>query len=377
MPWSAPTVSELRTALVHAVRTANRSVTEVCRDFGVSRKTAYKWLARHDADPDDTLHDRSRRPHGSPERTPSPLEAAVLQVRDRHGWGPRKIVAYLHNHHQPAPPVRTAAAILRRHGRIAPPTPPTEARQRFERPQPNQLWQLDFKGYLWIARQKIHPLTVLDDHSRYLLAARPCTDLTMDTAWKILWQLFGDVGLPDAILCDNAFSTHNPGIPSVSWFDAQLMRLGIRPLHGRPYHPQTQGKVERIHGTFVRDLWPTIRRDCLAHFAADLTRWRREVYNTIRPHEALGDLPPISRWRPSPRLRPARLPTVAYPAGATLRKVAATGDITWHCVRILVGRGLTGEWVRLDPVDHDLVVRYADYEIRRLPLANLTVGGML
>jgi transposase InsO family protein len=374
MPWSAPAVSELRTALVHAVRTAQRPVSEVCRDFGVCRATAHKWLARHDdAQP---LTDRSRRPHASPARTPAELEAAVLAVRDQFGWGPRKITAYLKNHGQPTPPVRTAAAILARHGRIATRTPQPEATQRFERPTPNELWQLDFKGFLWVGRQKVYPLTILDDHSRYLLAAEPCTDQTMATAWAVLWRVFGEVGLPEALLCDNAFGPHAP-TPSVSWFEAQLLRVGIRPIHGRAYHPQTQGKVERVHATLVRELWPRVRRDTLENFAADLTRWRIGVYNAIRPHEALADQPPVTRWRPSRRARPAVLAKVEYPAGSVLRKVSSTGEITWHCARILVGRGLTGEWVRIEEADADLVVRYAEYEVRRVPLANLNSGGML
>lgn len=377
MPWSTTPVSELRTALIHAVRTAGRPVAAVCRDFGVARKTAYKWLQRHDAQPQQPPYDRSRRPHRCPHRTAAALEAAVLAVRDRYGWGPRKIVAYLRNQQQAAPPIRTAAAILRRHGRIPVPTPQPQAVQRFERSTPNELWQLDFKGFLWVGRQKVYPLTILDDHSRYLLAAQPCTDLTMATAWTVLWRVFGEVGLPDALLCDNAFSSHSAGAPSVSWFEAQLLRVGVRPLHGRPYHPQTQGKVERFHGTLVREVWPWIRRDALEHFAADLGAWRVGVYNSVRPHEALGDRPPVSRWCPSRRPRPATLPAVTYPAGSVLRKVASTGDITWHCARVLVGRGLTGEWVRLEESASELVIRYSDHEIRRVALANLALGGML
>lgn len=185
MPWSTTTVSELRTAFAHAVRTAGRSVAQAAHDFRISRKTAYKWLARFDAR--EPLADRSRRPHHAPARTAEPLEAAVLAVRDQYGWGPRKIVADLRNHHQPAPPTRTAAAILRRHGRTTPaPTPEPPADQRFERPEPNQLWQLDFKGWLEIDRQRVHPLTVLDDHSRFLLALRCCPDQTHARVWAIL-----------------------------------------------------------------------------------------------------------------------------------------------------------------------------------------------
>src|SRR5690606_12897603 len=181
-----------------------------------------------------------------------------------------------------APPVRTIAAILARHGRTRPaaaePGPPP---QRFERPRPNELWQLDFKGPLEVARRRVTPLSVLDDHSRYLLCLRPCTDMTHATVKAILWEAFGDVGLPEAPLCDNAFSTAGNSGVGLSGFDAWLIRLGIRPAHGRPYHPQTQGKVERFHGTPEAELWPHVRRDTPEHFAADLEAWR-PVYNAIR-----------------------------------------------------------------------------------------------
>ena len=163
MPWGTNTVSELRTAFVHAVRTVGRPVARAAEDFGISRKTAYKWLARFDAH--ESLADRSRKPHRSPARTGDEREAAVLEVRDRFGWGPRKITAYLKNHDRPAPPARTAAAILRRHGRVVPAPEPQEV-QRFERPEPNELWQLDFKGYVEVERRRVYPLTILDDHSR-------------------------------------------------------------------------------------------------------------------------------------------------------------------------------------------------------------------
>lgn len=155
------------------------------------------------------------------------------------------------------------------------------------------------------------------------------------------------------------------------------MRLGIRSLHGRPYHPQTQGKVERIHGTFVRELWLRIRRDTLEHFAADLEQWRVRVYNAVRPHEALGDRPPVSRWRPSCRMRPERLPAVEYPLGATVRRVASSGDITWRCARILVGGGLSGERVQVEETEYELILRYGVFEIRRVTLSQLVMGGML
>src|SRR5262249_22742882 len=129
--------------------------------------------------------------------------------------------------------------------------------------------------------------------------------------------------------------------------------------------------------TLVRELWPSVRRDRLEHFAADLGRWRCEVYNMIRPHEALGDRPPITCWRPSRRARPSTLPKIEYPRGALVRKVASTGDIAWRGTRILVGRGLTGEWVELEPTEQELVLRYGRHEIRRVALANLGLPGRL
>jgi transposase InsO family protein len=377
MPWETSSVSELRLALVHAVRLAGLPAAETARRFGVSRKTAFKWLARYDSEPHVPLDNRSHRPRCSPHRTPEPLEQLVLQARDRWGWGPRKLHALLRRDGHTPPSVRTIAAILKRHGRIrsaAEPgnTPP----QRFERDTPNELWQLDFKGPLEVARRKVTPLSVLDDHSRYLLALHPCTDMTFATVQGLLWNLFGDVGLPEALLCDNAFSTAKNSRVGLTSFEAWLIRLGIRPTHGRPYHPQTQGKVERLHGTLQRELWPRIRRDSHEHFAADLDAWR-PVYNCLRPHEALGDDPPICRWRPSPRRRPDRPPEARYPAGSLLRRVGQVGEVTYRCARIMVGRGLAGETVRIKDCGAQLEVFYCDHRIRSLATTQLNRGNML
>jgi len=377
MPWSTNTVSELRMTFVHAVRTAGRSVTQAADDFGISRKTAYKWLARYDAQ--QSMHDQSRRPHHSPNQTADSLEAAILAVRDQFGWGPRKIHAHLANNQQPTPTIRTIANILRRRQRIPSPDKPQPTDcQRFERGTPNELWQLDFKGWIEIQRQKVSPLTILDDHSRFLLALQPCTDCTMTTAWNVLWNTLGEYGLPEAILCDNAFGT--PGSPDsrgVSWFESRLLRLGIRPIHGRPYHPQTQGKVERLHGTLVREVYPRLDTSCLVAFTAGLDQWRQNVYNPLRPHEALGDQTPLSRWRPSLRPRPSQLPEVVYPPGSVLRRVGSNGLFEYRRSRILAGQGLSGEPVRVEESDGWVVVFYGSKEIRRIPLDNLTHTGIL
>ena len=353
MPWGTTTVSELRTAFAHAVRTAGQPVTHAATVFGISRKTAYKWLARFDDQ--QSLHDHSRRPHTSPTQTRSELEHAVLGVRDQYGWGPRKIHAYLLSQGQPTPAIRTIADILRRYQRIAPPKPTDEvpAPQRFERDQPNELWQLDFKGGIEIARVRVSPLTILDDHSRFLLALRPCTDLTMNTAWNVLWDTIGEYGLPEQVLCDNAFGTPGtPHSPGISWFQSQFQiqsQASVSLAGGWPLHPQTQGKVERLHGTLVREVYPRLDLTSLAAFTAGLDRWRQTVYNPLRPHEAIGDQPPMTRWRPSRRPRPTVLPSVEYPPGSTLRRVGSNGLFEYRrAARILAGQGLAGEPVRVE-----------------------------
>src|SRR5689334_20581342 len=245
MPWKVTPVSELRIALVHCVRTLGRSVAQAARDFDVSRKTANKWLAVYDADPARPLLDRSRRPARSPHKTDDALQQLILDTRKQFNWGPRKIHAYLLTRQHELPSIRTVASILKRNGCVDPPTQPPGDLQRFQRPAPNDLWQIDHKGPIQVERRKLLPLSILDDHSRYCLAFEPLEDRTMARAWTVLWNVLGDVGLPNSILTDNAFNTMGIDRPvGLSWFDARLIRLGIRPIHGRPYHPQTQGKVE-------------------------------------------------------------------------------------------------------------------------------------
>ena len=371
MPWSTNTVSELRTAFAHAVRTAQRSVTQAANDFGISRKTAYKWLALFDDK--QPLADRSRRPHHCPARTSDQLEVAVLAVRDQFGWGPPRsspTSATRTSRHCPSallpPSFRGTSASRKARTR--------GGRPALERSEPNQLWQVDFKGYIEVARTKVYPLTVLDDHSRFLLALGCGADVTMARAWNILWNVFGEYGLPEAILCDNAFGSSGMG---VSWFEARLMRLGIRATHGRPYHPQTQGKVERLHGTLESEVFPRLPRDDRAAFEAGLDRWRREVYNVLRPPEALGDVAPACRWRPSPRVRPQVLPAMEYASGVTLRRASSGGVIRWCGAKLLAGCGLVGEWVRVEQTGASVELWYGPYRIRQIPLDQLQNPGLL
>jgi transposase InsO family protein len=378
MPWKDLPVSELRAVFVHQAAVLGRSVAELCREHGISRKTGYKWLARYHEAPGEPLVNRSCRPRHCPRQTSTEVEAQVIEIRRRFGWGARKIRALLRRQGLVMPTIAATHAILRRQGLIvATPVAAASPPQFFERAQANELWQCDHKGPLEVERRKVYPLSLLDDHSRFAFALRPCLDLTMTTAFAVLWDVFGEFGMPEALLCDNAFGTRWEKPQTLSWFDAQLIRLAIRPVHGHPYHPQTQGKVERFHGTLEREVWPHVRRDTLEHFTEDIDRWRMEVYNVLRPHEALADQPPISRFRKSPRPRPDRMPPVEYPVGSTLRKVSTSGDVRWRNCRILAGRGLVGELVRIEEREHEMAVFYAWKEIRTLPYEQLKGDNML
>ena len=205
----------------------------------------------------------------------------------------------------------------------------------FERSRPNALWQLDHKRAVhgrWSRRSV--PLVVEDDASRYLVGLRALPDKGLASTWEALWGMFGEFGLPESVLTDNDGVFHGRRGPSQ--FEARLMRLGISVLHGRPYHPQTQGKVERLNGTLELE----VLRDGVFRSAADLQAGYdafRERYNFERPHEALDLAVPASRYEPSRRVRPARVPPMEYAPGAVLRRVQKDGWISWRGWAISVG----------------------------------------
>ncbi len=195
--------------------------------------------------------DRSRRPHHTPQRTPGVMEAAILGVREAHPtWSGYKIKANLKRKGWEGLPAHsTITEILRRYGKIDPEESlKHRPQQRFEMEQPNQLWQMDFKGHFAINAGRCHPLTVLDDHSRFLLGLRACPDETHQTVTEQLSAIFRQYGLPERMLMDNGSPWSDGRSHPHTAFGAWLMRLGVEVSHGRPFHPQTQGKDERLHG---------------------------------------------------------------------------------------------------------------------------------
>src|SRR5262249_18423537 len=236
-------------------------MSELCQRFGISRKTGYKWIRRFQEGGTKNLEDRSRRPRSSPRRSSQELEVKVVRLRRKHrAWGGRKIRRRLEDlGEKKVCSASTITAILRRHDLIEPIASVQRGKmERFEYPVPNDLWQMDFKGHFALRLGgRCHPLTVLDDHSRYALVLKSCGDERTATVRGHLTQAFERYGLPRRILCDNGapWGTSGQGgwdhwTPLSLW----LMRLGVGMIHGRPYHPQTQGKEERFHATLNAEL---------------------------------------------------------------------------------------------------------------------------
>lgn len=205
MPWNEVTTVKLRTEFVRLAQSEGANISRPCQRFQISRKAGYKWLARFRCDGDSGLGDQSRRPTVSPGRIPHDVEAEVLRLRQQHpAWGGRKIHARLvalDRKNVPAP--STITVILRRHGRIEPDLATPRALSRFERDRHNELWQMDFKGHFPTASGRCHPLTVLDDHSRYCVGLHACPDERGETVQAPLTTIFRCFGMPERILCDN------------------------------------------------------------------------------------------------------------------------------------------------------------------------------
>lgn len=299
------------------------------RQYEIDPKTGRKWIARYREGGVAAVKDRSRRPGTSPRHTSAAVEAAVVALRTAHPtWGGRKLEARLEAlgvAGVPAP--STITGILRRQGLIDPATTRPQAYGRFERATPNELWQLDFMGHKPIVVGRVHPLSVLDDHSRFGIGLFACAHERSDLVQAHLTACFTQYGLPWAILADNGptWGSSHPG--AITWLEAWWMRLGIRVLHGRYRHPQTQGKVERWHQTIGTAVFQFgLFRD-LVETQTALDRFR-QGYNTERPHEALGMAVPASRYQPSPRPYPETLPDIVYSDDCTVCRVHHSGTIS-------------------------------------------------
>ena len=379
MPWREVTAMSERSEFLGFVTQGDLTMSALCERYGVSRKTGYKWLRRARESGLEGLADHGRRPHNSPLRTSPELEALICDLRSQHPvWGGRKLHHLLRRDglaRVPAP--STITNILNRHGFLSPERRTERNWQRFEELRPNALWQMDFKGHFPTAEGRCHPLTILDDHSRFNLCLAACSNERADTVQEHLTNICQRYGLPDRLLMDNGSPWGSTEAHPHTKLTAWLIRRGVTILHGRPYHPQTQGKEERFHRTLsVEVLARRPSWHSLAEVQHAFDGWRN-VYNLRRPHEALGHTVPASRYQPSAQPFPSCLPPIEYAPGDQVRKVDKEGHISFRGQPWLVSRAFIGEPVALRAVgDGVWDMYYCHQKVGRIDAAKSDPGSV-
>ena len=378
MPWLETDVRDQRIQFVIAASRPDANLTRVCAAFGISRKTGYKWLERQTAAGSvAALADHSRRPHRSPQRTSAAVTARVIAVREWYGWGGEKLAVVLAAEGITLAP-RTIDRIVAREGLTRADVAPAAAPRRFAHAAANDLWQLDAKGHYPLGRRRrCHPLSVLDDHSRYAVGLYALPTLHGTGVRAALVDCFERYGVPTAMLMDHGspwWATRNEaGLSALSVF---LLKQGIRLRHGRVRHPQTQGKVERFHRTLGERLrWWGVPQD-LAGFRHAFGEFREE-YNHIRPHEALGQEPPALHFQASRRVyRPDPDPW-EYPSGSDVHRVDHNAMISYAGRRFFIAEALIGEPVACLRLEGRVLVVFRDMFVRELDLRSGRTRSLL
>jgi putative transposase len=357
MPWKTVSLLKARQRLVEAVLSRRKTVQDLGRQFGVSRKTAYKWLQRFRVSGIKGLQDRSRRPARSPRKLSAFWVRQIADWRRRRPhWGAKKLRQQLRRQ-QPrraAPSARTIQRWLKALGWVRPRPARTPAGPALPHPglteptRPNQVWTVDFKGHFRTAdgvRQE--PLTIRDLFSRFGLALRLLPNQDDGHTRRVMMKVFRQRGLPDAIRVDNGAPFAGKGALGLSRLSVWWMRLGIRVEFTRRARPGDNAAHEQFHGCYQRE----VVAQGGPHRAAmqrPSDRWLAR-YNQERPHEALQQKTPADVYRPSRKVYPAKLPALTYPAGWEIRRVRKHGDIKWQGRLRFIGRAFVGETIGLKP----------------------------
>jgi transposase InsO family protein len=340
------------------------SMTELAAQYGISRKTGYKWVERYEAARPGALHERSRRPHGHPATTAPDLVDALLRVRRRHPrWGAKKLLATVRRQEPTAawPSRSTVCDLLRRHGVVVP------SRRRRAVPhgthrlapltRPNGTWTTDFKGEFRTGdRVYCYPLTLRDGFSRYVLRCDALRSRSTALTRACFERAFRDYGLPDRIRSDNGEPFASPALGRLSRLNVWWIRLGIVPERIALGHPEQNGSHEQFHAVLKAET----ARPPAAHRRAQQQRFRRfcREYNEERPHEHLGDRPPATAYQASARSLPARLPPLQYAGHLEIRRVGSNGCVGWRGRPLFLTEVLVGEDVGFEEVDEGIWTLY-------------------
>ena len=352
MPWKVMSLMSERHEFCQIALQQGNNFHVLCKRYGISRKTGYKWLKRYRTQGYDGLRDISRKPHRIPDRTDQEIEDIVVHIHHQYpSWGPRKLHALMKQElvKDICPSLSTVTRILKRYGLVREVETPVdyESVEHFERPFPNDLWQMDLKGPLRFPDgRKVYAVGILDDHSRYLVGLHMIADATDDSVLDCWIDAASHYGLPAATLTDHGAQFRMVDEAS-SAFRVHLWACGVRHTQGRVAHPQTQGKIERF--------WRTLNTEVLrCHSYGDLTSWQscfddwRHVYNHVRPHQAIGDIAPARLYIRS--LRAYKTPDQRERTGeldSVYRRVSPRGQLSLSGKRFIIGRGFRGWTVEL------------------------------
>jgi transposase InsO family protein len=361
MPWKEVTPMSSKLEFVQLALMKTEPFSTLCTRFNISRKTGYKLLNRYVEEGSSGLLEKSRRPHSIPHKTDALLEEKVIKTREwKKTWGGRKIRRHLLNEGETNVPAEsTITDILRRHGYINEEEAIKHyAYKRFEHEAPNDLWQMDFKGHFEFGEGRCHPLTILDDHSRFSIGLRACRGERSITVQNHLINVFRRYGLPHRMNMDNGTPwACTKGALRYTALSIWLIRLGIKVSYSRIRHPQTNGKDERFHRTLKNELLQFHYFKTLEQTQKYFDVWRNE-YNCLRPHEALQLEVPSQRYTISKRTFPEQLPPIEYPEQDTIRKVDTVGKISYKNQDYFISQALKGEYIALRELEEDKVGVY-------------------
>lgn len=366
MPWKETCAMKERLQLVSLYETGTYTVTDLAQHFRVSRKTVHKWLGRFADEGVSGLDERSRAPHRRPKATPTSVVLAVVRAKEAHPtWGPAKLRPSPDEAPEIAeawPAVSTCGRILGLHGLVT-----RRKRRRRTIPwshpflganRPNDVWCADFKG--WVRTDdgvRCDPLTISDACTRMLLCCDILTTPDYAHVRPAFERIFREYGLPLAIRTDNGPPFASVGAGALSPLAVWWVKLGIVPERIEPGHPEQNGRHERMHRTLKQEVMnppaatPQAQQEACDGFLS--------VYNTVRPHQALGQVPPATLHVPSPRPYPERLGDVQYPPLTEVRRVRSNGQIKWRGELVFVSEALVGEMVGITEHVHSWQVSFS------------------
>lgn len=373
MPWKETCCMKERMEMVSLFRTGRYTVSGLARRFGVSRKTAHKWLGRYAREGVLGLDERSRAPYRRPRATPTPVVLAVLRAKEAHPtWGPAKLLATPEESSEVVrawPAVSTRGRILalhdmvthrRRRRRVVPWTQPFLGADH-----PNAVWCADFKGWVRTGDgARCDPLTISDAYSRMLLCCHILPKPDYAHVRPCFERVFREYGLPLAIRTDNGPPFASVGLAGLSPLSVWWVKLGIIPERIQPGHPEQNGRHERMHRTLKQEVMhpPAANPKAQQRRCDDF----RVVYNTLRPHEALGQVTPASCYAPSTRPYPHWLSDVQYPPLTEVRRVRSNGQIKWRGELVFISTALIGELVGITEQEDAWLVSFASMPLGRL-----------